>query len=141
MRETVRRSSSFLRNALRSNAAFSGVSGLTFLVAAPWISTRMGIAEPLIVRAVGVSLLIFGVGLLINASRGTVDRKQAWLAVTMDAIWVGASAVLIAFQVLTPSGNWAVAAVADVVFVFAVLQAVGLRMTRRELHVGEDSAQ
>ena len=120
----------FLRNALRSNAVFSTLSGATFLFAAPWIASRMGIGETLIVRAVGVSLLVFAAGLVLNASRTTVNRIEAWLAVTMDALWVAGSAVLIAFQVLTLAGNWAVAVVADIVLIFAILQVLGLRKAR-----------
>lgn len=127
MIENEGRKSSLLRKALLSNAAFSGLTGLLLTIAAPWLCQRMGIPEPMILRVVGVSLLGFAAALLLNATRREINRKQAWAAVGLDFTWVIGSVVLVSLQLLTASGNWAVAAVADFVLLFALAQALGLR--------------
>ncbi len=129
MIDRARQKSSLLRKALMSNAAFSGLSGLVLTIAAPWLSERMGIPEPMILRVVGVSLIGFAAALILNATRPEIDRKQAWLAVCLDFTWVLGSIVLLSLQLLTASGNWAIVAVADVVLLLALAQALGLRRT------------
>lgn len=121
-----------IKNALRSNALFSGICGLVFILAASSLSRVLGTVDPLILRIAGGSLLIFAMGLVINSASNPISRGQAWAAVILDLIWVCGSGVLIALQILTTPGNWAVAIVADVVLVFAVLQALGLRKLARD---------
>jgi len=127
MIDSARQKSSFLKKALLSNAVFSAVSGTAMALAAPWLSEGMGISEAIILRVIGVSLLGFAVVLFLNATRTDIDRKQAWAAVVLDFTWVIGSVALVALQMLTAAGNWAVVAVADVVLVLAVAQALGLR--------------
>jgi len=122
----------FLRNALRANGVFSIISGVAFLVAGRPLASWMGLGEALILQGVGVSLLVFAGGLFFNAARSSVNRTEAWTAVALDVAWVLGSFVLIAFQVLTTAGNWAVAVVADLVLVFAILQGIGLRLSAHE---------
>ena len=127
MIEKTRQTTSLLRKALISNAAFSGLSGTTLFVAAPWLSEGMGIPQSIILRVVGLSLLGFAVALILNATRAEVNRRQAWIAVALDFAWVLGSAALVSLQLLTASGNWAVVVVADVVLVLALAQTIGLR--------------
>ena len=105
MLENARQKSSLLKKALMSNAAFSGLSGSVLTIAAPWLSQRMGIPEPMILRVVGVALLGFAAALLLNATRHEIDRKQAWATVGLDFAWVFGSVVLVSLQLLTASGN------------------------------------
>ena len=105
MIDNARQKSSLLRKALMSNAAFSGLTGSLLTITAPWLSQRMGIPEPMILRAVGVSLLGFAAALLWNATRHQIDRKQAWAAVGLDVTWVLGSVVLLSLQLMTASGN------------------------------------
>ena len=119
--------SPLLKKALMSNAVFSAVSGTAMALGAPWLSEKMGIPGAMILRVVGLSLLGFAVTLFLNATRAEIDRKQAWAAVGLDFAWVIGSVVLVSLQVLTASGNWAVVAVADVVLLLALAQALGLR--------------
>ena len=127
MIEKTRQTTSLLRKALISNAAFSCLSGTTLFVAAPWLGEEMGIEQSIILRVVGLSLLGFAVALILNATRAEVDRRQAWIAVALDFAWVLGSAALVSLQLLTASGNWAVVVVADVVLVLALAQTIGLR--------------
>lgn len=121
--------SSLLKKALMSNAVFSAVSGTAMALAAPWLSERMGIPETMILRVIGISLLGFAVALFLNAKRAETDRKQAWVAVGLDFAWVIGSVALVSLQILTVFGNWAVAAVADLVLLLALAQALGLHRT------------
>ena len=56
------------------------------------------------------------------------QRGEAAIAVALNIAWVVASLAVIAAGWLSAAGNWAVGLVADVVLIFAILQAVGLRM-------------
>lgn len=127
MIDHARQTSSLLRNALFSNAAFSALTGSLLILAAPWLGERMGIPQAMILRVIGLSLLGFAVALFVNARRAEVDRIQAWIAVGLDFTWVLLSVLLVSIQVLTVSGNWTVVAVADIVLLFALAQALGIR--------------
>ena len=51
----------------------------------------------------------------------------------LNIAWVVASLAVIAAGWLSAAGNWAVGLVADVVLIFAILQAVGLRRMGSEV--------
>ncbi len=123
--------SAFLRRSLRANGAFSLVTGLAMVVACKPLSNLIGAGHPLILAGIGVSLLAFAAGLFRNSQRVSVDEREAMTAIILDFGWVVGSVVVISFGVLTSPGNWTVATVADLVLVFAILQAVGLRRVRR----------
>jgi hypothetical protein len=65
--------------------------------------------------------------LLRNVRRDALSRGEAMLAVGLNVASVVACAVVIAARWLTTEGNWAVALIGDVVLLFAILQAIGLR--------------
>lgn len=58
-------------------------------------------------------------------------RVDAWIAVILDIVWVVGSYVLLFAVRFSVGGKWAVAAVAEVVFLFAVIQWLGLRRVVR----------
>ncbi|GAB4151839.1 MAG: hypothetical protein Tsb009_27380 [Planctomycetaceae bacterium] len=120
-------SSRLLRVSLFSNAVFSSVSGVCFIAASGPLAALIGLEFPMILVAIGVSLVAFAAGLVLNAKRPTVNQREAWIAVVLDLAWVVGSVVVIFTGVLSTTGNWAVAIVADVVLVFAILQFRGLR--------------
>lgn len=120
-----------LRRALRGNAAFSTASGLAFVAASGPIAATIGLEQPIVLIAIGLGLLVFAAGLIRNAARANVNRIEARLAVAGDLAWVLGSGVVIALGILTRTGNWAAAIVADVVLLFAILQLVGLRRLAR----------
>lgn len=84
-------------------------------------------AQNVLLRAAGAVLAV--VALALASRRSPINRRLAWAAVVLDALWVLSSVVLIfSNQIpLTVAGKWAVALVADVVALFAVLQYVGIR--------------
>jgi len=124
--------SNLLRRALQANGVFSALSGIILIVAAKPLSTRLGLTLPSILIGVGVSLLVYAAGLFHSGRRETINQAEAYLVVILDAAWVVGSAVVIFAGVLTTTGNWVVAIVADVVLLFALLQIYGLRQMQQE---------
>ena len=120
-----------LRRVLQANSAFSVISGVTLVAAAAPLSRFFGVGHAAILIGVGLSLLAFAVGLFRNSRRESVNETEVVTAIAMDAAWVAGSIILIGLGVLSTAGNWAVAVVADVVLLFAILQAIGLRRVRR----------
>ncbi len=121
--------SNLLRRALLANAIFSALSGVILLLASKRLAQLLGTSVSLV--PIGVMLLIYAAGLLWNARRENISRMEAWIAVILDVAWVAGSAIIIFAGVLTATGNWMVAIVADVVLLFAVLQLIGLRKSRQ----------
>ncbi len=99
---------------LFSNGIFSTFSGLCFIAASGPISSLTGLNLPAILIGIEISLLVFATGLTLNAMRPSVSQTEAWIAVLLDLAWVVVSALVIFAGVLTTTGNWAVAVVADV---------------------------
>lgn len=123
-------STRFLRISLRSNAAFSCLSGFVFSLAYIPIASFIGLQIPWIVLVTGLSLILFAIGLYLSSVRETPNLLEAKIAVALDLGWVLASAVIISLGLLSRSGNWMLVAIADIVLVMAVLQFVGLRRLR-----------
>lgn len=132
--------SQFLRRALQANGVFSGVSGLILILGAGPLSELIGISVSSVLIGIGVALIFYAVGLFRNAAREQVSRIEAWMAVIMDLAWVVGSAALIFLGVLTVTGNWVVAGVADIVLLFGILQWVGLRKYNRSQMVGSGNS-
>ena len=124
--------SAFLRRLLQGNAVFSGASRTIFILVAKPLSALIGLSVPAILVGIGTSLLVFTAALFFNSQRETINQMEAFTAVILDLGWVVGSTVVIFAGLLNTTGNWAVAIVADVVRLFAVLQACGLRKLRQK---------
>jgi hypothetical protein len=126
---------SFLQRALLGNAAFSGISGLVMVLAASATSQLLGLGNPLILVIVGAILLLYMPILVWLSNQSPVPAHFAWEVIALDVVWVLGSLVLIFTDLapLTSSGKWAIALIADIVFVFAVLQYLGLRRQQSEV--------
>lgn len=132
MTTMTRTNDSLLRNALRGNAAFSGISGIIAIIDAGMIADFMGTGTALIYMILGLNLVVYAGILLYYAGQQEIDKRFAWFAVIADAIWVIGSALILltnAFD-LTIGGKWLVLILADVVLIFAIVQYIGLRRTR-----------
>lgn len=121
--------SNLLRNALRGNALFSGLSGVVSLFAAQSLAAFTGIQEPLVFVILGIVLILFAVDLVWIASRETIDRRIAWAVILLDIAWVVGSVIILLFDLvpLTIAGRWTIALLAEAVAIFAILQYIGLR--------------
>lgn len=113
-----------LQGIMRTNAAVTGACGLVMLVGAGPLARFLGVEAPLALTAVGVGLLLYVPVLLWMARRADQDRRVGFVAAALDGLWVLGSLALILTNVLplTPEGRWLIAAVADIVAVFALAQ-------------------
>ena len=126
MSESARDSQGLLRYALIGNASFSTITGLLIIVAHDWIGHLLGVAGSAGLVGLGIVLLVFAATLLINARRPELKLTDAWAVVLMDLAWVAGSYILVLVAPFTTEGRWVIAAVADLVLMFAVLQWMGI---------------
>jgi hypothetical protein len=119
---------------LRTTLVINGVStvlcGLALLLAPTALAELLGVSAPALL-AVGAGLVLYAAGLFWTARRQPIPGGAAWAAVVMDFGWVLGSIALIELGILSSLGTGLVALVAAAVFVFAVLQVMGLRQTTR----------
>lgn len=123
-----------LRHTLRANALFSATAGLVMLVAAAPLADWLGVPSAIYLVVIGVGLLVFAYDLFTNARRPKLHRGRVRQAIVMDALWVvGSIALLVSLGGLfTTVGWWAIVVVADIVALFAIVQALGLRRSQRQ---------
>lgn len=121
--------STLLRRALVANALFSGASGVLLALGARTIGSFLGLDNVLVLTITGVVLIIYAADLFYVATRPTVNRAAARLAIALDLLWVVGSAVILlsGWLPLTTAGRWAVGIVAEMVFLFALFQYLGIR--------------
>ncbi len=125
----IKDQSSLLKNAVRGNALFSGLSGTVALLGAQSLAIFTGIDLPVVFYVLGIVLIIYAVDLWWVSSREPIDRRFAWAAIILDILWViGSFAILISgWPVLTIASRWALFFLAEIVGIFAILQYIGLR--------------
>lgn len=118
-----------LHQALLANGIFSSISGLVFMVSSAPIAAFLGVDFNAVLIALGLALVLFGLGVLWLSSRPEIPRSLAILVTVLDLAWVLGSIILLVSGIipLTPEGKWAIAIIADIVAVFAILQIIGLR--------------
>jgi hypothetical protein len=128
IRETSQEST-LLRNTLRGNALFSGLSGMISILAAQSLATFTGVQEPLVFVVLGVVLILFALDLIWIASRESIDLRFVWAVIILDVAWVAGSAIILLLDLipLTVAGRWTIILLAEAVAVFAILQYIGLR--------------
>lgn len=119
--------SRFLRRSLQLDGVASGLCGAVLLLGGKPISALFGLSTPAVARVVGGLLVVYAMALLWNASRSTVSRGEALLAVALNVAWVLGSLLVVVDGPLTLIGNAAVATIAAAVLGFSVLEALGLR--------------
>lgn len=120
-----------LRASLRGNAAFSTLCAGVALAYATPLAQTLGIPSPALLTALGVQLLAFAALLLVLASRPAIPLRWAWAVVAADVLWVLGTIPLVLGETLTRSGIWSALGIADVVAIFAFLQALGIRRATR----------
>jgi len=131
MNQSVEERQEFLKKALTGNAVFSVVSGVAILFANRWLVKFLGLPEKVSLAILGGSLIGYAALLWFNAHRPKIKITDAWVAVTMDVIWVVGSYALIFAVPFSVGGKWVVALVAELVLAFAVLQWLGIRRIRK----------
>lgn len=122
--------SRLLRYSLRANAAFSFASGASFALAAAPLAAATGVPQAGQLRSIGLNLVVFAALLVWLSVRRTLRPGLVIAVIAADLAWVAATPPVVLAGVLSPLGNWAAAAVAEVVLLFAILQYAGLRRLR-----------
>ena len=131
MDQSVEERQGLLKKALTGNAVFSVVSGSAILFANRWLAKFLGLPDKVSLAILGVSLIGYAALLWLNAHRPKIKITDAWVAVSMDVIWVVGSYTLILAVPFSVGGKWLVALVAELVLAFAVLQWLGIRRIRK----------
>lgn len=117
-----------LRRELLANAAFSTLSGGTFVLFGPAVADLIGIGIPLVYQIIGLGLLVFAGYVLWIATRKTVDTFAVLQISLGDFLWVMGTLVVILLTL--PSLHWgglvAMLLVAAVVLRFGIGQLNGI---------------
>ncbi len=124
-------SSNLLRVALLANSTFSAICGIAMSTAAYPLTSLLGVDNAGIVAVVGGLLVVFAAILGYIARRPATYTGLVITAVGLDLLWVVGTGLLIAIGVFNVTGVWIMALIAEVVLVFAILQALGLRQVQR----------
>jgi len=113
-----------LRNALKSNALFSLMSGMGLIGFHEKVGQVMNISDTFVLQLIGIGLLLFVALLLYSAFRKKLDIRQVKFIIIQDWAWVIGSIVLVIFDPLeiSPIGNVLIAVMAAVVALLAILQ-------------------
>lgn len=124
---------SFLTTILRADGIFAVVSGAVALLASGPVSELIELQTPLALVILGVVLLGYGAMLLFFAGREPAGRRVAQIAIALNILWVVDSyaGLLFGFFPVNTAGKWAIAIIAEVVFVFGLLQIYALRRLNR----------
>ena len=119
----------FLRHVLRANTVFSVLSGVVVLMAAAPLSELMGINNPFVFYVLGMGLLPFAGFVFYTSQQTELNTRLVKIILVMDAFWVVGSYFLIFSGTVpfTAAGKWIVGLIAEVVFIFAILEMIGLR--------------
>jgi len=131
MNRTASGDQNFLKKALTGNATFSAVCGVLILLADRQLVAFLGLPNQVSLALLGVCLIVYAGSLWLNARRSKIRIAEAWVAVSLDAMWVIGSYLLIFVVPFSSGGKWMIALVAEAVLAFAVLQLLGIRRVQR----------
>ena len=131
MNEQMSDKQKLLRRALQGNALFSMISGALILAINRPLVEFLGLPSNASLTPLGIGLLGYAGWLLWNAKREKIRIVDAWIAVILDMVWVVGSYALLFAVKFSGGGKWAVVLVAELVFLFAVMQWLGLRRVSR----------
>ncbi len=127
--QTITRKDNLLRDTLRANSIFSGVSGLVLVVGFAPLANFIGVAWAWTLIVLGIGLLGYAFLLMQASRRAELEMKEAMVFIVSDVVWVLLSVVLLLTDWIpfTIEGRWLIVILADVVACFAVLQFIGAR--------------
>ena len=122
-------SASLLTKVLRADGLFALLSGSILLIGAGPVADLIDLAQPSAVMVVGVVLLGYAGMLLYYASRESHSRLVAQIAIVLNLAWVVGSyaGLLLGLFPVNTTGMWAIAIVAEVVFMFAIAAFIAIR--------------
>ncbi len=117
---------------LRADGVFATASGLILLLFSGSVADLIDLNRPVALLVLGFILLAYGASLLFSADRQPENRQVASMAIVLNLLWVAGSyaGLLFDFFPVNTAGKWAVALVAEAVFLFAVAEYIALRRLR-----------
>ena len=120
---------SLLTTILRADGVFGIVSAVISIFAAGPVAELIGLETPLALVILGFILLAYGATLVFFADRSPINRRVAQVAIVLNMLWVVDSyaGLLFGFFPVNTAGKWAIAIIAEAVFVFGLLQIIALR--------------
>lgn len=112
---------------LKLDAGANVAVGVVLLSAAGWLAGPVGLERPWSLRAVGLALVIYGIGNLLVARRTTV--RGLTVLVVGDLVF---AAAVLSVALLDPTSaeawvRWVLVAVADVAAAVGLAKLLGLR--------------
>jgi hypothetical protein len=127
------RSDNLLRKTFLANVTISTLTGALLVLDAAPLAQFMGLPSPWPLVAVGLVTVAFAFIVWQIARAYPIDLTRARVIAWLDVAWVVASYALLLLPglPLTTEGRWAIGLVAEVVFVLAVLEFIGLRRAQR----------
>jgi hypothetical protein len=129
----IQSKATFLTTILRADGIFALVSAAAAILAAGPIAELIELETPIALVVLGFVLLGYGAMLLFFADREPVNRRVAQIAIVLNMLWVVDSyaGLLFGFFPVNTAGKWAIALIAEVVFVFGLLEIYALRRLNR----------
>lgn len=120
---------SFLTTILRADGVFSLVSAAVTIFAAGPVARLIELETPVALVILGFILLGYGAALLFFADKAPINRRVAQVAIVLNMLWVidSYAGLLFGFFPVNTAGKWAIALIAEAVFVFGILQIIALR--------------
>jgi hypothetical protein len=129
----IQSKATFLTTILRADGIFALVSAAAAILAAGPIAELIELETPIALVVLGFVLLGYGAMLLFFADREPVNRRVTQIAIVLNMLWVVDSyaGLLFGFFPVNTAGKWAIALIAEVVFVFGLLEIYALRRLNR----------
>jgi hypothetical protein len=129
----IQSKATFLTTILRADGIFALVSAAAAILVAGPVAELIELETPIALVVLGFVLLGYGAMLLFFADREPVNRRVAQIAIVLNMLWVVDSyaGLLFGFFPVNTAGKWAIALIAEVVFVFGLLEIYALRRLNR----------
>jgi hypothetical protein len=118
-----------LTKVLRADGVFALLTGAIMTAGAGPIAELFDLSQSAAFIALGLVLLGYGGGLLYYAGRQPENRLVAKAAIVLNLLWVLGSymGLLLGWFPVNTAGKWAIALVAEVIFIFALAELYAIR--------------
>jgi hypothetical protein len=125
---------SFLTAVLRADGIVALIPSLLLVLASRPVAELIELETPAALIIVGLVLTGYALMLLFYAGREPANRRVAQIAVVLNFLWVADSyaGLLLGWFPVNTAGKWAIALVAEVAFVFGILELYALRRLNKE---------
>ena len=130
----IQSKTSFLTAILRADGIVALIPSLILVLASGPVAELIELETPAALVVVGLVLVAYALMLLFYAGREPANRRVAQIAVVLNFLWVVDSyaGLLLGWFPVNTAGKWAIALVAEVAFVFGILELYALRRLNKE---------